>query len=241
MTSLFRVLATAIAVLLLVASGCKQTAEGQSKAWKSNVTTVQGLMAEYPGMKPALEARLSAATQVHEAAASLEGEPQIEKLSQANGTLMKGFVRDLQGLEASMKKLREARVEVTAKAGDDSSRAGAKVAADDANAALTRAEATLKQGAANEADAAAVLSKIVSDLETAQSALDKVSQIDGEKKADAKAKQDAKAQADAEAKAAVADWKCEYCGSANEHSHKECSGCGAPRGGKKDPKAPAAK
>lgn len=227
----------------LLVGACKKTVENQTAAWKSNVTKVEALQAQYPGMKPALQARLDEAKPLHEAASSLEGDAKIEKLSAANGALMKGFVRDLDGLDAKIKKLREARAEVTAKAGDASSRKGAEVAAKDAEKAIERAQAALKTGAKTPAAADAVLKKIASDLDTAQSAIDKVAGVDSKKKADAKAdkdaKADAKAKADADAKAAVADWKCEYCGNMNAHDHKECGGCGAGRGGKKKKAADA--
>lgn len=127
--------------------GCKKTVENQTAAWKSNVRTVKALQAEYPGFGPALQARLDEAEPMHEAASSLEGDGAIDKLSAANSTLMKGFVRDLDRVEKLTKDLREARVEVTAKASDPSIREGAKLAAADAEKALSRTEATLKRGA----------------------------------------------------------------------------------------------
>ncbi|MCB9716185.1 MAG: hypothetical protein H6712_20125 [Myxococcales bacterium] len=88
-----------------------------------------------------------------------------------------------------------------------------------------------------EAGADAVLAKIVDDLKTAQSAVDKVTKVDQAKKDDAKAKEDAKTDAEAKAKAdaeaKVARWTCEYCGSSNPHDATSCSSCGAPRSEKK--------
>ena len=103
--------------------GCKKTVENQTAAWKSNVKKVEALQAKYPGFKPALQARLDEAKPIHEAASSLEGDAAIDKLSSANSTLMAGFVRDLDRVEDLTTKLREARVDVTAKAGVASARA----------------------------------------------------------------------------------------------------------------------
>lgn len=217
--------------------GCKKTVENQTAAWKSNLATVQSLQAKYPGFKPALQARIDEATPIHEAATSLEGDAAIDKLSAANSALMKGFVGDLGRIETATKKLREARVDVTAKASDASIREGAKVAAADAEKALSRAEEVLKKGAKNPTDADAVVKKVLSDLETAQKAIDKVRGVQSDKKAAAKADKDAAAKKDADAKAAVADWKCEYCGKMNPHDHKDCGGCGAPKTGGKKPAA----
>jgi hypothetical protein len=213
--------------------GCKKTVENQTAAWKSNLKTVEALQAKYPGFKPALQARIDEAKPMHEAASSLEGDAAIDKLSSANSTLMKGFVRDLDRVEKLTKELREARVEVTAKAGDASQREGAKVAAADAEKALSRTEEALKKGARSPGDADAVVKKIISDLETAKKAIDKVAGVQKDKDDKAKADKDAKDKKDADAKAAVADWKCEYCGNMNPHDKKECGGCGAPKTGKK--------
>lgn len=232
---------TALLPLLLLTlfvfglGGCKQTVENQTAAWKNNLKTVKALQAKYPGFKPALQARIDEATPIHEAAGSLEGDAAIEKLSSANSTLMKGFVRDLDKVDKLSKDLREARVEVTAKAGDASLREGAKVAAADAEKALARTEEALKKGAKNPGDADAVVKKIMSDLETAKKAIDKVAGVQRDKDDKAKADKDAKDKKDADAKAAVADWKCEYCGNMNPHDKKECGGCGAPQSGKKAP------
>lgn len=217
--------------------GCKKTVENQTAAWKSNVKKVEALQAKYPGFKPALQARLDEAKPIHEAATSLEGDAAIDKLSSANSTLMAGFVRDLDRVEELTTKLREARVEVTAKASDPALQAGAKVAAADAEKALSRTEEVLKKGAKSPADADAVVKKIIADLEAAQKAIDKVSGVQSDKEDKEKADKDAAAadaaKKDADAKAAVADWKCQYCGAMNPHDHKECGGCGAPKGGGK--------
>ncbi len=213
--------------------GCKQTVENQTAAWKSNLKKVESLQAKYPGFKPALQARIDEAKPIHEAAGSLEGDAAIEKLSAANSALMKGFVRELDKVETVSKKLREARVEVTAKASDASIREGAKVAAADAEKALSRAEEALKKGAKNPNDADAIVKKVLGDLETAQSALDKVSGVQSKKDSKAKADKDDKTKAEKDAKQAVADWKCQYCGNMNKHDHTECGGCGAGKSGKK--------
>lgn len=218
-------------VLLLV--GCSKTAEGEQKAWTGNVQTVNELIATYPGFKPALEARLASATQTFDAAASLSGDEQVAKMAEANSALMQGFVRDLKGIERRMKELREKRVQAAAQAGDESTRLGAKLAAEDAQKALDRAQAALEEGAGDESSANAILAKVTADLKTAQSTIDKVLEADRSKKAEAEAKDEAAAEADAKAKAdaeaKVAPWTCEYCESQNPHDATKCSSCGAPR------------
>jgi hypothetical protein len=81
-----------------------------------------------------------------------------------------------------------------------------------------------------------VLKKATGDLDSAQSAIDKLSAVDkdkGDKKAaDEKAATD-KVDADkAASEAKVADWTCEYCSTPNKHDVAVCSSCGAPKAAK---------
>lgn len=220
-------------VMILFAGGCKKSVEGEQQAWKTNVEQVKGLTATYAGFKPALEQRLTKATELHDAADTLDGDAKIDKLAEANSTLMAGWVRDLQGLDESMKDLRTKRVEAAAKAGDESSRLAAKVAAEDAQKALDRAQKALETGAADEASAAATIKSVKSDIETAAKAVDSVLKADKDKKDEKAANDEAKgakdAAAKAEAEAKVAPWKCEYCGVENPHDEASCKSCGAPK------------
>jgi hypothetical protein len=223
----------AVVMLLLGSGGCKKSVEGETQAWKTNTEQVRGLTATYPGFKPALEARLVKATEIHDAATTLDGDAKIEKLSEANSALMSGWVRDLQGLEESMKTLRTKRVEAAAQAGDESTRLGAKVAAEDAQKALDRAQKALETGAKDEASATAVVKSVKSDIETAAKAVESVLKADKSKKDEKAAQDEAKdakeAAAKAEADAKVAPWTCEYCKTENPHDATSCTSCGAPK------------
>ncbi|MCX4245591.1 hypothetical protein [Paraliomyxa miuraensis] len=233
MSTVNRILVAWLAVAMLLLGGCKKTVEGEQAAWTSNVEKVNALMATYPGFKPALEERMGKAKGIYDASEGLDGEAKANKLGEANSTLMGGYVRDLQQLDKDMKDLRTKRVEAAAKAGDESSRLGAKVAAEDANKALDRADKALAAGAKDEASATAVVKKIKDDIATAAKAVDAVLEADKDKKDEKKATEDAKEAKDAAAKAdadaKVAPWKCEYCGSENPHDEASCKSCGAPR------------
>jgi hypothetical protein len=224
-------LALFTAIVLVV--GCAKTVEGETKAWNDNVAQLNALIAQYPGFKPALEARLAAAKKTYDAASTMSGDPQIEQMAKANSEINAGFVTDLKGLDAKIKKLRESSVEVAAKAGDDSSRLGAKIAAENAQKSVASVEKLLATGAKDEAAATAVLKKAVGDLDSAQSAIDKVSAVDkdkGDKKAaDEKAATDKATTEKAAAEAKVADWTCEYCNTPNKADVGVCSSCGAPK------------
>ncbi len=218
---------------MLLLGGCKKSVEGELQAWKSNTEQVTALMAQYPGFKPALEQRVTKANELKNAADGLSGDAQIEKLSEANSALMSGYVRDLKAIDESMKDLRTKRVEAASQAGDESSRLGAKVAAEDASKALDRAEKALAAGANDEASATAVVKSVKSDIETAAKAVESVLKADKNKKDEKAASveaSDAKAAAaKAEAEAKVAPWKCEFCGGENPHDEANCKSCGAPK------------
>lgn len=226
-----------VAALLLFVAACSKTAEGEQQRWDANVTEVQGLMAKYPGFKPALEARLAHSKTIYDEAAGLGEEAKTKKMSDANHALSGDFVRELGALEGTLEKLRKSRIEAAAKASDASSRLGADIAAQDAASTIERVEKSLATGAADEVGAKAVLEKITADVATAQAGVDSVLEVDREKKADAEADVEADAKAKAEAKAEVAPWKCEYCGTENTHENGACASCGAARGSK-DAKAP---
>jgi hypothetical protein len=228
-----RTLVAWIAVVMLLFAGCKKSVEGEQQKWKTSVEEVKALMATYAGFKTPLEQRLTKATELHDAADSLDGDAKIDKLSEASSALMAGWVRDLQGIDEAMKDLRTKRVEAASKAGDESSLLGAKVAAEDAQKALDRAQKALEGGAKDEAGAAAVVKSVKSDIETAAKAVDSVLKADKSKKDEKAAKEEAKeakdAAAKAEADAKVAPWKCEYCGAENPHDETNCKSCGAPK------------
>lgn len=222
-------LALMTAIVLVV--GCAKTVEGETKAWNDNVAQLNALIAQYPGFKPALEARLAAAKKTYDAASTMSGDPQIEQMAKANSEINAGFVNDLKSVDAKIKKLRESSVEVAAKAGDNASLTAAKIAAENAQKTVASVEKALGAGAKDEVAATAVLKKALGDLDSAQSAIDKVSAVDkekGDKKAaDEKAAADKAAADKAAAEAAVADWKCEYCDTPNKHDATVCSSCGA--------------
>jgi hypothetical protein len=223
--------------MILLVTGCPKTVEGESKKWEANVAEVNALAAKYPGMKPALDARIAAAKATYDSAEGLEEKAKIEAMSAANTALMAGFVAKLKNVEPSLAKLRESRVSAAAMAGDSSSQLAAKLAAEDAQKTVDRVEKTLKDGAKDEASATAILDKVTTDIETAQKAVDKVLEADkkkaDQKSADKAATDAAAAKAEADKAAAVADWTCEYCDAKNKHDATSCSGCGAPRGDKK--------
>ena len=237
MSRLRAVLFALFTALVLVSACGKATVESETKAWNSNVSKVKELMAQYPGLKPALEARMAEAEEINKKADSLSGDEAVAKLKDANAKLRGGWVTDLENLDTDLADLRKKSVEAASGAGDAASQAAAKLAADDAKKTIERVEKTLAKGAKTDADAAAVVKKVKADVATSLEAINKVVEGDKKKKDDkAKADQDKadKAAADkAAADAKVADWTCEYCDAKNKHDKTKCDSCGAARSEKK--------
>ncbi|HGG56925.1 MAG TPA: hypothetical protein ENK31_03915, partial [Nannocystis exedens] len=233
MQRLSKAMITVLTALTLSFSGCSKSVEGESKRWQANTATVNTLEAQYPGLKGALEARKANADRIFAAAKDLKGDAKIDKLAEANSTLMSGFVRDLQQIDEKIKKLRESRALAATNAGDTASRRGAELAAADAAKVIEQAQAMLERGAADEDTAKVLIKKASDDLDAAQEAIDKVIAAAKSKKDSVKAdkaaeKSDAKAE-EAAAAAKVAPWKCSYCDSENPHDVSSCNSCGAPR------------
>jgi len=218
-------------------SGCKPSVEGESQSWTTNVAKVKELMATYPGFKPALEARMTTAQAAYDKADGLADEAKAAQLQSANKALMAGFVGQLKGVEAKLDKLRKKRVEAASKAGDESSRLAAKLAAEDAQKTVDRVEKVLKTGAKDDASANAVLKKVTKDIKTATEAVESVLKTDKAKKdtkaADKKAVETKADDTKKAEEAKVADWKCEYCDSTNKHDATKCASCGAGKSAKK--------
>ena len=73
MQSLTRALFVLLMTMVLVLSGCSKSVEGETKKWTANTTKVSELEAQYPGLKPALEARKASAQKIYDDAAKLDG------------------------------------------------------------------------------------------------------------------------------------------------------------------------
>lgn len=234
---------TALAALLLLAA-CSKTAEKEDARWTKALASVDQLAAVYPGFAPALTAQKKRAEDAMQAAKALGDEAQrVEKMSDANDLLTRGFVGDLQGVDGAEKRLRRKMTDATRQASSETLRLSAKQAAQSAERVLVEVKERLRAGAADPAAAKAVLSKVTSDLREAEKNLDRV--IRDAKKAAKAAKAAAGAGAAAgSAKGAAAGsaaktdaekaatWVCEYCGRTNHGDKLSCEGCGAAKSSK---------
>lgn len=83
MPKFLRTFMTVFTVFLLFVGGCKKTVEGEKQKFDHNVAEAKAVIAQYPGFKPAVEAKLKEAQKTFDAATSLSGEEQIKKMAAA--------------------------------------------------------------------------------------------------------------------------------------------------------------
>lgn len=215
--------------LLVWGFGCKKSVEDLEKGWTSNLSTVDGLAANYPAFKDAIGERKAAAQALYDAAQSLDGDEKRDKLSDANGLLLKGFIGQLRNLDKSKTSLRAKLTAATTSSGDLAYLEAAKMMNAQASRILNEVDSKLKVGAKNAAGADAVLAKITKDLKTLKKqASDLAKKAKGSKVASEKA---AKAKSAAEQTKAneKKPWVCEYCKSSNSAALNKCENCGASR------------
>lgn len=223
------------AALLLLPAGCKKTVEGESKSWTRNTRRIAELKALYPGFAAPLGERLKQAEAAMAAAKKVSDEGEKAKqMATANATLMRGFVRELDGIDDKIRRVRSKITSAATSARDKSDRAAVRQASADARRVIGEVNARLKKGAASAVAADTILRKVDRDLDEAKRNLDRViSSAKGKQQAaqdKAKAKAEATAREEAAKKEATKPWKCPYCDAMNAHTAMKCKNCNAPRG-----------
>lgn len=232
-----RRIAVVTIALLVLGMGCKKTEKGENQRWKNATKSVEELKVLYPGFKQALTEQYDQAKTLMDQAEKLSDEDdRIKKMSEANNLLSRGFVPQLAGVDAKQKAIQSKIVEITTKAADQSDRAGAQQAADNAKRTIAQVDAALKKGAPDAKSAAIIVSKVTADLDAAERLLGKVANMAQQKQGAAAApaaKTPGSNPPAANAQPAAEPWTCEYCGHTNEHDHESCGNCGAARPAKK--------
>jgi hypothetical protein len=216
----------ALVLAALAATGCKRTVKGEEARWASVNRTADEISALYPGFKPAVEERRTAARALHDAAQKLaDDEQRIGKLSEASNVLGRGFLRDLGGVDDRVRKIRAQLVEVSGAAADPAAERRLAQAKENVTRVLGEVDARLRRGAADGKSADALATKIAADLKSAEDQLAMVAPAKPE--AAAATAKDGKPAAGAAP--AAETWTCEFCNHANATSLTKCDNCGAAR------------
>ncbi len=216
------------AMLLLIASGCKKSVEGETKNWDANVQNVKTLQSKFPGFKAPLQSVLDDATRVMDESRSMSDEAaKIAKMADANAILGGGWVSDLSNVDSWKKNLRDKVTDVNKSKLDEADRMGAQFAINNADRILNGLDRTLQNGASDRGTAESILRSLKSEIDGAITDLGKVmSNVTAKQNQSDQDKKVTEDKAKAEEQK-LADWKCAYCDKMNAYDAKECAGCGA--------------
>lgn len=210
------------AALVVFFAGCGRSAESETRNWERNVAKVRELQALYPGFESVLKDRLRSAEEMWGAAKQVADEKQrADRMASANAFLMGGFVDKLDRIDGLVKAVRKKSVDAAGRVGNDY---GRRAAVDDARETLNRCDSLLRQGARDGATADSVVSRVWSDLKSAESNLDRVlsEPLPTTRKDDPAPRRESQPQSQ--------PWKCAFCGGSNDPAKTECPSCGAKRG-----------
>lgn len=203
---------------ILVVAGCGRSVESETRAWERNTAKIRELKALYPGFETVLQERLKAGEEMWSAAKAIGDEKErANRMAAANSFLMSGYVEKLERMDALVKSVRRMSVDAANRGGD---RYGTRVAVEDARNVLDRCEQMLRQGARDTSAAETVVSRVWSDLKSAESNLETA--LRDSKPTTNTTPTDTRPQ----------PWKCLFCSSSNDPAKSDCTGCGA----KKDSK-----
>lgn len=216
----------AIAAVFLSSCG-KASVESETANWKRNQQLLEKLSGEYPNFKTALTAVKTAAETEMKAAEAVSGdEAKIKAMSAANATARPQFVKDLEGLKASMNKLKDLMVEIPKKVTTDADKAAAELGVRAANDVLSGMPLKmLVSNPTNVNEANGLAASLVSEIDAATKRLSSLVK-DAEKTTAAN-----KTAADSSKKVEeqkVADIKCRSCGTMHAAGTKTCPNCSAP-------------
>ncbi len=221
-----------VAVLALGVS-CKKTVEGEKKAWERNLKNIETLSYEYPSFKTVLNEQITRAEPVMKAAeAIIDEKEKIKKMGEANSLLNAAFVRNLGEIKSLKEGLKTKIIDVRGLDLEYSERRGADRAIDDADDALRQADYKLRENIENATQADVVTNAVVSNLKSAESNLEriteKVAEREEEEQKVEEEKELAEEKAEEEKRQAALPVKCEYCGTENSPDAETCKSCGAP-------------
>lgn len=222
-----RVLSGLLLGALLLTAACKKTVENQTARWTAANKTADELGAVYPGFKGALEEQRARAKAVYDSATSITDEKaKIEKLATACDTLQSGFVTDLDNVDSKLKALRAKLVDAAGAGQTPEDKSRLDSAITETRRTIMEIDGRLKTGAKSASDAAAIVARILSDVNAADALLTKA--IPAKITVDAGKAGSAPPPANDQQA-----WVCEYCNHSNDPKAEKCSNCGAPRPAKK--------
>jgi len=228
-----RKISVLLVMVLALTLSCKKTVESEKKAFESNKKRVEALTFEYPSFKNVLADKIKAAEESMKSAETVtDEEAKIKKMSEVNGALMSGCVRNLEQITDLKKSLKSTIIEVKGLKLDYNERMGANRAADDADETIMKSDEKLKAEVNTLSEAESLSGIILRDLKSAKDNRDgivaKVKERERKIEEEKKTAEVSKQKEDVKKVEAEKPVKCGYCGTLNPPANTKCKSCGAP-------------
>lgn len=223
--------------VIIVLSGCGPSLESENENWTKNLESIALLKAEFPVYATFIDQKTEEAKKIWEEAAGISNEEQkLSKMVDANNLLKAGSLGNLRNLKnkiSGLKTKKEALLSMKSPNYQIEQRV---------KTAFVSVENALKT-----ADDVIYLSNENYRIEEATGKIDRawnsvndaykeieiiIDNIKNENKvtADEKTKKEQELKDEKQkAEEAIADIKCQYCGTPNSHDYKKCKSCGAPK------------
>ncbi len=228
---------TILLITLFAINACGPTLESENEGWQKNLDAMAQLKSDFPVFTPLIDKKIEAAKKIWEEAQGISNEEQkLDKMVAANDVLERGTMGNLRNMKSKISSLKSKKESMLRmKTPDYKLESRVDDAKYTVEKALKKADKVLYMTSDEftEEDAAGKIDQAWVALNDAYKEVEIIiNKINNENKSikDEKIKKDQKIADDKKkAEEAVADVKCEYCGTKNKHDFRKCSSCGAPR------------
>ncbi len=225
--SLFLILVVAIAAL-----SCKKTIESEQKAWESNLRRASQLTFEFPNFTNLIKEQIDIAQKTMNDASSITDEKaKIEKMTEANAQVMKGFIRNLEDIKSIKTSIRKKTTDARGLKTQYNEMSMITQAIFDGERVIQESDSKIRTVVNSRADADSLTGLVVTDMKNSESNLDRAIAVVkyGETAEKTKIEETQKQlTADKAAKEkAETPIICKYCGTSNLATALTCKACGA--------------
>lgn len=218
-----------VAFLFLV-NACGPSIEGETKAWDSNLKSMETAKAKYPKFAETIDQKLVEAKALWEEAKGIKDEDaKAEKMEAANSLLSGGCVGNLSGMNSKISSIQTSidKVDRLRKGQEGEVKRYAKDAVKVAEKAIEKAKEALNGNSCDDVKRVYKnLSNAGTDLTTAVTKINAAVKEVEAKKDSSKVKETTTTK-DTKKVEEVKMVKCPYCSVKNKKTNVKCTGCGA--------------
>ncbi|HOP63512.1 MAG TPA: hypothetical protein PK358_10140 [Spirochaetota bacterium] len=218
--------------VMLFAVSCKKTVESEQKAWEVNLRMANQLCYEYPNFDAVIKEQIKSAEMIMNEAKGISDEKsKIKRMADANSMLRSQFIRNLDEIKSLKQGIRTKSSDLRGMKLPYNEMMSANSAISEGQRAIYDSEMKIKRPVNSRSDAEALTNLVVSDLELAESGIEKmistVKEREAEEKKVAQKAEEVKKTEEQKKIEQAQPVKCQYCGVLNPPDAKTCKGCGA--------------